>query len=144
MDLYPRIAARCAQRELCRSEVRKKLLALGASAEEAETLMDRLVAEGYVDEHRYAAAYASDKFRFDRWGRVKIAYGLRAKGVAEEAIREALSAIDEDDYRALLREFLAARLRQAADPDDHAARQKAARAAIGRGFEPHLVFDCLD
>ncbi len=141
LEAYRRLSARCAQKEHCLSELRTKLSAAALTHAEAEEVLQRLCDEGFVDESRYARAFASDKLRFDRWGRVKIRYALRQKGVAEALIEDALDAADEDEYRAALDAFLKGKCRgEAFPPQEYAARQKLARAAISRGYEPHLVF----
>ncbi len=144
LDALRRLSARCAQKEHCLSELRKKLSATALTRAEGEEVLARLCDEGFVDEGRYARAFASDKLRFDRWGRVKIRYALRQKGVAEADIDAALAGTDEEEYRAALDAFLKAKCHGAAFPPcGYAERQKLARAAISRGYEPHLVFERL-
>lgn len=152
-DHYAWATALCARSERCRSDLATKLRQRGCPADEARQLLDRLEDEGYIDEARYARAFVADKFRFDRWGRIKIRHQLAAKGISAAVIAEALDQIDDDEYLAALTAFITARLgrseepgnEQAADPAGrYALRQKVARAAINRGYEPHLVFDRLD
>ena len=106
-------------------------------------LLERLVNEKYIDEARYAEAFVSDKFRFDHWGRIKIGHALRQKGIADSLISEALEHIDEDEYRTLLTDFIESKRRTTKGDTPYAINQKIARAAITRGFEPHLVFDLI-
>lgn len=141
--LYQWAAARCAQKEYCASELTQKFRQRGASLSDIESVLARLEDEGYLDESRYARAFASDKFRFDHWGRVKITYHLRHKGISSAAITEALSEIDEEEYQENLRDFLQSRLRQTKAPTPAAARQKVVRAAVTRGYEAELVFNVL-
>ena len=86
----------------------------------------------------------SDKFRFDHWGRIKIAYSLRQKGINAHTIEDALAQIDDDDYHQSLADFIASRRRTTKADSPYALNQKIARAAITRGFEPQMVFDALD
>ena len=103
----------------------------------------RLEAESYIDEARYARAFVNDKFRFDHWGRIKIRYALRQKGVSDFDTDDALALIDDDDYRQALADFIASRRRTTKGDTPYAVNQKIARAAITRGFEPQMVFDAL-
>lgn len=134
---------RCAQKEYCRSEIAKKLLAKGATPDEVDDTLGRLEAESYIDEARYARAFVNDKFRFDHWGRIKIRYALRQKGVSDFDTDDALALIDNDDYRQALTDFIASRRRTTKGDTPYAVNQKIARAAITRGFEPQMVFDAL-
>lgn len=144
MDLYNWASARCAIKEYCRSEIEAKLMSKGATADETAQIVQRLQDEGFIDEHRYAAAFVADKFRFDHWGRTKIRHALRHKGIAEGIANEAIDErIDSDDYQQTLKDFIASKTRQTKTTDAYTLKQKVARAAIARGFEPHLVFDIL-
>ena len=80
-DFYQWATNRCSQKEYCRSELAQKLRTKGASPSEIELLLTRLEAERYIDESRYARAFVSDKFRFDRWGRIKITNALRLRAL---------------------------------------------------------------
>lgn len=133
---YQWATSRCAQKEYCRSEIAKKLLAKGATPDEVDDTLGRLEAESYIDEARYARAFVNDKFRFDHWGRIKIRYALRQKGVSDFDTDDALALIDDDDYRQALADFIASRRRTTKGDTPYAVNQKIARAAITRGFEP--------
>lgn len=142
--IYLWATSRCATKEYCRSELAPKMAAKGADAEEVEQLLERLERENYLNESRYAHAFVADKFRFDHWGRIKIRQALRLKGISESCTEEALrEAVNEDDYRLALLDFIAAKRRSTKADSDYALKQKVARSALSRGFEPTLVFAAL-
>lgn len=143
-DLYAWAAARCARQEFSRRDISTKLVGKGATAAEACEVVDRLVGEGFIDDARYARAFVADKFRFEHWGRVKISYMLHLKGLPDNVVDEALQQIDEAQYAETLKDFLEGKLRTVRAATPYALRQKVARAAISRGFEPDLVFQVLD
>lgn len=143
-EAYRYATGRCARAELCRTDLRPKLLARGLAPADADALLDRLERERYLDERRYAAAYVHDKLTYDRWGRLKVRQALRLKGVAAEAVDEALAAVDEADYRAGLDALMAAKRRTVKAPDAYTLRLKLLRFAAGRGFEAHLAADAAD
>ena len=143
-DLYAWAAARCARQECSRRDISTKLVGKGATAAEAREVVDRLVGEGFIDDARYARAFVADKFRFEHWGRIKISYMLHLKGLPDNVVDEALQQIDEAQYAETLKDFLEGKLRTVRAATPYALRQKVARAAISRGFEPDLVFQALD
>lgn len=143
MDYYAWAAARCAAKEYCRAEMVKKLTDKGATPEQVDEVMRRLVEERYLDEERYARAFVNDKFRFEHWGRIKMRYALRQKNISSNTIDDALEQISDDDYRTALSDFIAGRRRTTKGTSAYAVNQKIARAAITRGFEPSLVFGML-
>lgn len=94
-----RAAALCARSEQAESDVRAKLLAWGLTPASAAQVIERLQDEHFLDEQRYARAYCRDKFNFNGWGRIKIAFMLKSKGVGQTAIDAALAEIDAARYR---------------------------------------------
>ena len=143
-DLYAWAAARCARQECSRRDISTKPVGKGATAAEAREVVGRLVGEGFIDDARYARAFVADKFRFEHWGRVKISYMLHLKGLPDNVVDDALQQIDEAQYAETLKDFLEGKLRTVRAATPYALRQKVARAAISRGFEPDLVFQALD
>ena len=87
----------CARREYCTSDVRRKALkALEGDAQAAERIVSSLVADRFVDDLRYASAYAREKASLSGWGRVKIAFQLSGKGIPRETVEAALAEIEAD------------------------------------------------
>lgn len=138
-DIYNWATAACAARECCVAEIASKLLRKGVPSEAVDALTDRLVSEGFIDHARYARAYASDKFRFERWGRIKIRYSLRHLQIPDEFIDSALAEIPEADYREALHQFLESKARTTKARNDYELYQKLVRAALARGFEPECI-----
>lgn len=138
-DIYNWATATCAARECCVAEIASKLLRKGVPSEAVDALTDRLVSEGFIDHARYARAYASDKFRFERWGRIKIRYSLRHLQIPDELIDSALAEISEADYREALHQFLESKARTTKARNDYELYQKLVRAALARGFEPECI-----
>lgn len=133
-----KIAGLCARQEVCLSEARDKLRRLGLGEEATERVIDRLVRESYIDEMRYARAYANDKARFSGWGRIKIKMMLYAKHVDRVAIESALEGIDHDIYaQSLLKRAQAAA--KGLDLDDVKSRSKVYRRLVSRGYETVFV-----
>jgi len=141
--MLSRLAARCSTTELCTADIRQKLDATDLTPDEKERLLSRLVDEGFVDDNRYARAYVRDKFRFSRWGRVKIAQGLRAKQITSSAIDEALTEIDDDDYLQALRDALRAKRSSLHDTLPYETNAKLLRFALGRGYEMPVILQEL-
>lgn len=138
------MAALCARREYCCADIAEKLRKKGAAPEEAEALTDRLIDEGYIDEGRYARAFVHDKTLYNGWGRVKTAQQLRAKGICNAYINEAMTCITEEQYAEVFQKVLRSKQRSIKGETTYKVRQKLARSLIARGFEPSYVFDNLD
>lgn len=88
----------CSYQERSHQEVKDKLYSFGLYKNETEALLSQLIEENYLNEERYAIAFAGGKFRIRQWGRIKIKYELKQRGVSEYCIKRALASIDDDDY----------------------------------------------
>ena len=134
----------CAANEACRQTLRQKLYAWGAAADEAAAIVDWLVAGGYIDEERFAKAYVDSKVRYQQWGRKKIEFQLRGKGLDAATIRHALQGIDEETYLGVLANLARTKAKSlpAADPDNR--RLRLTSYLMGRGFEYDLINNIID
>ena len=131
--ILDRLRALCSRREYCYADVLKKAKdALEGDAQAAKEVADSLVEDKYVDDLRYASAYARDKASIQGWGDVKIRYMLSAKGVAASVITEALQEIDREKSSSRLHKLLENKLRSL--KDDPQCRLKLLRFALGRGY----------
>lgn len=132
----------CSRSEHCVFDVLNKLYAAGLGEEESDEIVQCLVAQGYVDEQRYANAFVNDKFRFNKWGKLKITHALRQKKIPTVVIQIALETLDEDAYSHVLLQLIEAKKKTVKGT---AAQQKAAvmRFAVSRGFELDLVLRLL-
>ncbi len=88
----------CAYQERCHAEVTEKLYSLGLWKKDVEEIVSQLIEENYLNEERYAIAFAGGKFRIKQWGRIKIKYELQQKKISPYCIKKALKEIDETEY----------------------------------------------
>ncbi len=126
----------CAYQERSQFEVKQKLRQHGISGEEADFVVSELISENFLNEERYARAYARGKFKIKHWGKKKIVSGLRQKGVSEACIRMGLMEIPESSYNALLRAQIAKLL---TGNESTMEKQKAVRKLMAKGFETPLI-----
>ena len=132
----------CSRREYCRSDIMKKVVsALDGDREKAEKVMEILVAEKYIDEFRYASAFARDKSAISGWGETKIRYMLSSKGVPREIIDKALEEIDESKAMTRLEKLMENKYRSL--KDDPQCRLKMLRFGLGRGYGYDEVSEVL-
>ena len=128
-----RMMVLCSRREYCRSDIMKKVvMALDGHREEAVRLIDRLVADKYIDDSRYASAYARDKASIAGWGPVKIRYMLLSKGISEDIISAALEDIDGGRASSKLHKLLEAKARSLKNDPQKGLKLK--RFALSRGY----------
>ena len=128
-----RLRGLCSRREYCVEDIRQKALkALDGDAALVSEVVETLVKEKYVDDLRYASAFARDKSSIQGWGEVKIRYMLSAKKVSREVIDQALSEIDTERASSKLQKLLETKYRSLRE--DPQCRLKLLRFALGRGY----------
>jgi regulatory protein len=103
---WDKIRKFCAYRERNHKETRDKLYSYGLYTEQVEELLGNLIAEGYLNEERYAMSFARGKFVINGWGRDKIRYELKKDAISAYCIKKGLKAIDEDEYESKLKRLM--------------------------------------
>lgn len=81
-------------------EVKDKLYRLGYTTVVVDEAVQKMLGYAYLDDRDYATRYV-DMYR-DNKGKIRIRHELKAKGVSEDIIEDALS--DFDEYAPALRE----------------------------------------
>lgn len=142
-EMLHRAAAYCSTAERCIQDVEKKIRAAGLGQEESERIIARLLQEKFIDEERFARYFVNDKLRFNKWGRIRIAYELQKKNIPASVRSEALEGIDETEYANILRSLLKAKKKSTKGKDDRDIYIKLLRFAAGRGFESREASRCL-
>ncbi len=124
----------CAKQECCSADMLQKALkALDFNRSAAEEVVAALVKDGYVDDARYAAAFAREKASITGWGPVKIKFALAGKGIKGAAVEEALKEIDPGRAEAKLRKLLENKWKTLRE-DPH-GKLKLIKFALSRGYE---------
>ena len=131
----------CAYQERSHQEVRDKLYGMGLHRSDVEEIITILITDGFLNEERFAKAFAGGKFRMKKWGRIKISHALEAKGVSKNCIRIGLKEIDDNDYIATLRALLKDKCGSHQENDNiYVLRDRLSKYAIQKGYEPELVW----
>lgn len=147
MEEYPkvldRLQAQCSKREYCSSDIfRKALSAFEGDREQAQKLLDELVADRFVDDLRYASAFAREKARLTGWGPAKISYTLVGKGIPRTVVAEALKGIDCEEADRKMRSVLEAKYRTLkGDPQE---KFKLLKFGLTRGYEYDRIAPVVD
>jgi regulatory protein len=127
-----------ARREHSRAELRRKLAARVAEGDDLEAVLDDLARRGWLSDVRFAELTARAKAR--RFGPLKVAYYLKSRGVADEAIAAGGVAAGQD-ASASMRAIWASRFKALPTSEKEKARQ--VRFLQGRGFALDDIFRFL-
>lgn len=133
----------CAYQDRAQQEARDKLYEWGLWPEAVENIISELISAGFLNEERFAKAYAIGKFRQKAWGKIKIKQGLKLKKVPDVLIKKALLQINGDDYFATLTHILQKKAALLTEKQSYKRRYKLQQYAISRGFESDLILEVL-
>jgi regulatory protein len=139
----PKAEAWCAYQERCQQELRDKLYSWGLWPEAVEELISDLISRNFLNEERYAIAFAGGKFRIKKWGRVKIRLELKKKRLSDYCIRKGLAVIDEDAYLKTLQKLAEDKTRTVKEPHYLKKKYKIMSYLISRGYENDLVREII-
>ena len=143
-ELLQKMATYCSVSERCISEVDEKLQKLEVTDTDRKKIIKQLVKNDFINEQRYAQAFAKDKFRFNKWGKMKISFALKGKGIDSEQISNALALIDEGEYEEMLSSILKTKLAGLKYNSEYEKRGKLFRFAQSRGFESNAIQKSLN
>jgi regulatory protein len=137
---FKKIKYYCAYQERCHAEVKQKLYGYGLYKSEVELLISQLIEENYLNEERFAIAFAGGKFRVRQWGKTKIKYELKLKQVSEYCIKKALKEISAEDYEKTLQKLAAEKLESLkGEKNIFIKRSKLQNYLVGKGYEFDIV-----
>lgn len=143
-DALQKLRHFCSFQERCTSEVRERMYSLGVAKAKQAEIIEQLEREKFLDDRRYAAAFASGKFRINKWGRRKIRYELAGRGIPEAVISKGLEEIDEDEYMEMLRELVRKKYSEIKGEKKLTVRNKIFTFVSGKGFESDLISEAIN
>ncbi len=136
-----KLQAQCVKREYCTQDIYRKALAYCKdepdAAQKASEMVESLLEDKFVDDSRYACAFAREKSALGGWGPLKIRTALLAKRIDMELIKRALCEVDGSKAEAKLESALENKWKIL--KDDPQGKYKLIRFALSRGYEYDLI-----
>ncbi len=143
-QLLDRAAKLCSSGERCTHDIKEKLQQWGMKETDIEKAITFLTENKFIDDARYTRYFVKDKFRFNKWGKVKIAYSLRQKKIPSELIETAVDSIDPDEYNELLDILISEKIRSTGSIRKASNKAKVFRFAAQRGFKSEEIYNAFD
>jgi len=138
-ELLHKAASYCSISEHCISDADEKLQKWDVADTDRKKIIDRLIKEDFINEKRYVKAFVKDKFRFNKWGKVKISLSLKAKRIDNSLISAALNVIDDGEYEEMLAAILKTKLAGLKYTYEYEKQGKLFKFAQSRGFENDVI-----
>ena len=141
---FEKVKYYCAYQERSHAEVKKKLYGFGLYKNEVELLMSRLIEENYLNEERFAMAFAGGKFRIKQWGKTRIKFELKQRQVSDYSIKKALAVIPDDDYEKALHKLASEKITALQTEQNIFTRKsKLQNYLVSKGYEFNLIAEIL-
>jgi regulatory protein len=135
----------CAYQERCHKEVREKLYSFELYKKDVEQLLTQLIEEDFLNEERFALAFARGRFNLKKWGKEKIKYELKQKQVSEYCIRKALASIDTSNYNKTFISLASNKLKTLKSEKNIFIKKKKLKAFLQqKGFELKMIYAYLN
>ncbi|MFT3756265.1 MAG: recombination regulator RecX [Pseudoxanthomonas sp.] len=128
------------RREHSRKELARKLAARGVEADEARAAVERMTAEGWQDDARFAEFLVRNRAA-SGYGPLHVRAELGTHGLDREAISAAMETFD-GDWTEVARDLIRRRFGEAG-PQDMAQKRKAADLLMRRGFPGDIAREAL-
>jgi len=132
----------CLYQDRCVMEVKNKLYSFKVSSQLVENIVEYLIDNDYLNEERYTKMFIQGKLRIKKWGRIKLKYELRSKGIDIKTINEHINQINEEDYMNYFNEFSTSKIKFLKGTKDQKKRSFINYFTY-RGWENNLIYQKL-
>ncbi len=137
--IYQKTANLCSKTEKCRSDIYNKLIKQNISSDDINYIVEKLVKQDFINEKRYAEAFVNDKFKFNKWGKIKIKAHLKNKKINDLNINKATENINNEEYYETARKLIAEKSKNLNEPDEYKKKIKILNFMASRGFEQEII-----
>jgi regulatory protein len=140
--IIEKIQSYCLYQDRCINEVKYKLYSFKVSSQLVENIVEYLIDNDYLNEERYTKMFIQGKLRIKKWGRIKLKYELRSKGIDIKIINEHINQINEEDYIEYFNEFSTNKIKFLKGSNDQKKRSFINYFTY-RGWENNLIYEKL-
>ena len=140
--IIEKIQSYCLYQDRCIKEVKNKLYSFKVSSQLGENIVEYLIDNDYLNEERYTKMFIQGKLRIKKWGRIKLKYELRTKGIDIKIINEHINQINEEDYIEYFNEFSTNKIKFLKGSNNQKKRSFINYFTY-RGWENNLIYEKL-
>lgn len=142
-EILQKLARYCAYQERCVQELEQKMKNLEVLPSEFTEYLTWLSENNYLNEARFVEIFVRSKFNQKSWGRTKINYELRKRGISASLLASAWDGIDDADYIEKARTLLQKKKEEIKTGTSPQRYQKCYNFGLSKGYESALVRELL-
>ena len=142
-EILQKLARYCAYQERCVQELEQKMKTFEVLPSEFSEYVAWLSENNYLNEARFVEIFVRSKFNQKGWGRTKINYELRKRGISASLLTSAWDGIDDQDYIEKARTLLQKKRDEIKAGTSPQRYQKCYNYGLSKGYESSLVRELL-
>ena len=139
-EIQKKLEYYCSYQERCHSEVFNKIMKLTSDFNDANTVITKLIDNGYLNETRFCKEFSIGKFNHKNWGKNRIISELKKRKISVKNIEIGLNEIDENVYLKKFNELFVKQLDKHNRKNDVHTKKKIFDYFTYRGWEKDLIF----
>ena len=140
--ILEKIKSYCQYQERCTKEVRKKLYTLKTSTESIEKIISFLINNDFFNDERFVKFFIQGKLRIKKWGKIKLKYELKSRGINYQIIETSIKNISDEEYISYFEEFSSNKIKYLKGTLDQKKRSFINYFTY-RGWENELIYQKL-
>ena len=141
-DVFLKICIKkCSFTEQCAGDIKKFLIKKKLKPVDIDRIIDYLVENNFINHNRYAKAFVNDKLKFNKWGKNKIRYMLKTKGIENNVVEKSISEIDIDQYKSILKNIIDKKSASLKYTDKYELNNKIIKYCLAKGFEYNEIIE---
>ena len=141
---YLSLSNKCSKKELSSKEVLIICSKYKLKIVEKNKLINELKKNQFIDHLRYANAFVHDRFNLYFWGKNKIRYHLKQKGIEDYHIGAAIESINNENYKKVASQEALKKYKSLGSVHDFDSKQKILKYLSLKGFEADVSFEVVD
>lgn len=142
-QLVQKLEQYCAYQERCHHDVETKLKSMTNNPEEIGEVIVHLLQNNYLNEERFARAFARGKNRIKHWGKSRIKNELKQRKISETIIKLALTELDQDEYDARFEALAEKQWDTIRESNIYKKRKKFCDFLLRKGYDSGLVYETV-
>lgn len=134
----------CSYQERCHLDIENKLQAMGMIPQAQEIIILHLLKENFLNEERFAKAYARGKFLIKKYGKIRIENELKHKQISSYLIKKGLQEVDDELYIKTIKDLIVRKKTQIIETNPYKKKQKIIDFMLRKGYEYQLISKYLE
>ena len=143
-DILSKLYRFLTYQERCTQDIKRKLNQLDIPEHYHSDYIQHLVEENYLNEERFCQSFAESKLRSNKWGKKKVLFALRKKGIDSNLIDEVLEGFPKNEYKEIALQLAQKKNRTITTDDQWKRKQRIYNYLAQKGFENEVIRATLE